>query len=115
MQTYVVASQRNLQVARNGQFAECMKEGRPFITVGNKRRFSSVELDMFTTNCNLDEETQDEIATLLRMRSEHDARIVGSGLVFRTTKVRAEIAESLAGELHAIAERAMERSSCGQV
>ena len=43
MQTYVVASQRNLQVARNRQFAECMKEGRPFITVGNKRRFSNNE------------------------------------------------------------------------
>ena len=109
MQTYVVASQRNLQVARNRQFAECMKQGRPFITVGNKRRFSSVELDMFTTSSNLDEATQYEMTALLQARSEPDAWITGSSLICRTSKIKADIAEAVARELYALAERAMQR------
>lgn len=107
MQTYVVASQRNLQVVRNRQFAACMKEGRPFITVGTKRRFSSVELDMFTTSCNLDEATQYQMTALLQARSEPDAWITGSSLICRTSKIKADIAEAVARELYALAEQAM--------
>jgi|SRR5579862_4152199 len=108
MQTYIVATQRNLQAARNRQFAVCMKESRPFITVGTKRRFSSVELDMFTTSCNLDESTQYEMTALLQARSEPDAWITGSSLICRTSKIKADIAEAVARELYALAERAME-------
>ena len=109
MQTYVVASQRNLQAARNRQFAECMKEGRPFITVGNKRRFSSVELDMFTTRFNLDDAAQLNLAGFLRTHSERDARVSASKLVCRSTKVKAQIAEQVAAGLYLILEREVKR------
>lgn len=111
MNTYIVATRRNLQTARNQQYAACLRASRPFITVAKKRRFASIELDMYTTSCNLDDDAQSEIETFLASRSEPDANVGCGSLIGRTSKIRVEIAEKVAGELYSIAERIMQQQA----
>ena len=109
MQKYIVASQGNLHARASEHFAACQRTSKPFVTVTTKRRFSAIELDMFTTSCRLDDTVQSEMTALLQTRSEPDAWITGSSLICRTSKIKADIAEAVARELYALAERVMQR------
>ncbi len=110
LQNYIVASRGNLHARQHEHFAACQRTSKPFLTVATKRRFSSIELDMFTTSCSLDEGAQLEMIALLRAHSEPDASITSSSLICRSTKVRSEAAENVAMALYALAERAIGQS-----
>ncbi len=110
MQNYIVASRGNLHAKSHQHFAACQRSSKPYVTVATKRRFSAIELDMFTTSCRLDDAVCGEMIALLRAHSEPDASITHSTLICRSTKVRAEHAEKVAAALYALAERAMRQS-----
>jgi hypothetical protein len=109
MQNYIVANRANMQVKCSEHFAACLRANKPCVTIATKRRFSAVELDMFTTCCNLDDTAQDQMLTLLRSQSEPDAWITWSSLVCRTDKIRSEVAAKVAAQLFRLAEKAMRR------
>jgi hypothetical protein len=110
MQNYIVASRGNHHARSNEHFAACQRTSKPFVTVATKRRFSAIELDMFTTFCRLDDAIRGEMVALLEAHSEPDASITWSTLICRSTKVRSEHAEKVAAGLYALAERAMRQA-----
>lgn len=110
MQNYIVASRGNHHARSNEHFAACQRTSKPFVTVATKRRFSAIELDMFTTFCRLDDAIRGEMVALLQAHSEPDASITWSTLICRSTKVRSEHAEKVAAGLYALAERAMRQA-----
>ncbi len=110
MQNYIVTTRGNLHSRSHEHFAACQRTSRPFVTVANKRRFSAIELDMFTTSCRLDEDAQLEMIALLQAHSEPDSSITWSTLLCRSTKVRSEYAEKVAAALYGMAERAMQQA-----
>lgn len=109
MQNYIVASRGDLHAKSNQHFAACQRSSKPYVTVATKRRFSAIELDMFTTSCRLDDAASNEMIALLRAHSEPDASITWSTLICRSTKVRAEHAEKVAAALYALAELAIRK------
>lgn len=110
LQNVVVASRGNFHARQHEHFAACQRTSKPFVAVATKRRFSAIELDMFTTSCSLDEAAQLEMTELLRAHSEPDASITWSSLICRTDKIKTEVAEVVAGELYDLAEDAILRS-----
>lgn len=110
IQNYIIASRGMLQARQHEHFAACQRTSKPFLAVATKRRFSSIELDMFTTSCSLDDAAQLEMIALLRSHSEPDACITSSSLICRSTKIRSDTAERVATALYALAVRALRQS-----
>jgi hypothetical protein len=107
LQNVIIGSRGNFHARQHEHFAACQRTSKPFVTVATKRRFSSIELDMFTTSCCLDDTVQSEMIALLQAHSEPDASITWSALICRSTKVRSDRAEEVAAALYDLAERAM--------
>ena len=100
MNNYIIANRRNLTASRNSQFAACMGERRPFVTVVNARRYASVELDLFPIRGCFDDPTQSRIEALLDQMSEPGAIVRIGTMSCSTSKVRVDVAEELAEKLY---------------
>ena len=91
----------------NEHFYRCRRENRPHVVIRPKRKFASVEIDMFTTNRNLDQQTADAICKVLIEHSEPTAQVWRSLISCRVERVRKEVAEAVASRVYEIASAAM--------
>jgi len=90
----------------NAQFNECRRSNRPLVTVRPKRKFASIELDMFTTDRNLDERTMDAICEVF---AEHTTKVWQSRISCRAERILKSSAENVAARVYDIAFAAMPR------
>ena len=102
MNSYVLTTRRNLAAARDRQFRACMRERKPFVTVEMRRQYAWVELDLFPTPHQLDEQTQDRITNILYQESGPNATIRIGSLLCSSNKVRIDRAIDLANQLYKI-------------
>lgn len=101
---------------KNAQFYYCKRENLPFVVIRPGRKYASVEIDMFTTDRNLDEEAEADICKALFEYSELPGEIWHSRISCRAVKVLKTKADALAMRIYQIAYDAMPRlKHCGGV
>ena len=89
---------------KNTQFYECRRTNRPLVTVRPGRLYASVELDMFTTDRNLDAQTIDAVCEVF---AEHTKRVWQSAISCRAERIPKSSAEIVAARVYDIALSAM--------
>lgn len=94
---------------KNAQFYRCKRENLPLVVIRPGRKYASVEIDMITTDRNLDEMAKAEICEVLFEYSEPPGEISHSLMSCRAVKVLKAKAEALATRIYQIAYDAMPR------
>jgi hypothetical protein len=92
---------------KNIQFYQCRRENLPLVVIVPGRKYASVEIDMITTDRNLDDSTANEICTVLVQYSEPRAQVWRSHVACRVERVPISTAETVATRIYNIAYEAM--------
>lgn len=94
---------------RNAHFYSCQRENRPYVYVATSGKSAWVELDMFTTNRNLDDATRDQIFEAMVEHGISPRDTLCAHVICRAAKVPLSIAQSLASRIFEIADKAIPR------
>ena len=103
---YVIENSPTYQ-KRNQHFRGCTRDNRPYVYISPGRKSAWVELDMITTNRNLDAATINRIWKAMVALLGQESGIGCSSLICRATKVPNDLAETLAARIYKIACDAM--------
>jgi hypothetical protein len=109
MKNIFVTENSKSYTKKNAQFYQCRRENRPLVVIRPAQKYASVEIDMITTNRNLDDSTTDEICKILIEYSEPTAQVWRSRIACRVERVPKLIAEEVATRIYNIAFEAMPR------
>lgn len=108
MQREFVIERSKAHTKKNVQFAACRRENLPLVSITPGRKFGLVEVDMITTNRNLDDAAIRDIFTIF---AEHtDAKYIKvSAVLCRAERVPRSSAEAAASRAFEVAVAAMPR------
>lgn len=108
MQYHFVTERSKTHSKKNAQFAECRRENLPLVSITPGRKFSLVEIDMITTDKNLDDSAIRDISAVF---AEHtDPKYIKvSGILCLADRVPRSSAETAATRVYELAVAAMPR------
>ena len=105
MQPFVTERSKTYE-KKNAQFRECQKHNRPLVTISPRRQFALVELDMFTTDKNLDDDTMRDLQAVFAEYAPRD-NIKVSAIQCVADRIPRASAEAVATKLFETVIRAM--------
>jgi hypothetical protein len=91
---------------QNAQFTACRRENLPLVIITPRRRFASVEIDMWPTDKNFDSATEQQMAAICAEHT-HRANIAVCTIQCIAAGIPRESSESLARKLFDAAVAAM--------
>jgi len=92
---------------KNAQFFECKRENLPLVVITPGRTYATVEIDMITTNRNLDKKAVEDICKVFAQNTSD--WIWRSRVACRAERIPKGCAENVATEIYEIASTAMPR------
>jgi hypothetical protein len=110
---YVVDKSKNFS-KRDPHFYQCRADNRPHVFIVPYRKFALVEMDMISTDRNLDTTAIEAIFNVMVEIAGKDAEIACDTLRCRAAKAPKIVAEALAARIYQLAYDAMPRLKyCG--
>lgn len=108
MQHQFVTERSKTHAKKNAQFAACRRENLPLVSITPGRKFALVEIDMITTNKNLDDSAIRDIASVF---AEHTPpkHIRVSPVLCLADRVPRSYADAAAAQVYEVAVEAMPR------
>lgn len=88
---------------------ECERQNVPYVSIRPARKFAWVELDMTSTNLNLDEQTRAEMRKLMLRYTGTDRHVICGEALCRAEGVLISEAKKLAGEMFQIVDEGKQR------
>jgi hypothetical protein len=101
-----IAERSKTHEKKNAQFRECQRHNRPLVTITPRRQFALVEIDMFTTDKNLDDSAMREIQAVFAEHVPLDT-IKVSAIQCVADRIPRASAEAVATKLFETAVQAM--------
>jgi hypothetical protein len=108
MQNSFISERSKRHTKKNAQFAACRRENLPLVSITPGHKFALVEIDMITTNKNLDDTAIDEICDVFEEHTE-PKHIRASAVLCLADRVPRSAAESVAARIYEVAVAAMAR------
>jgi hypothetical protein len=111
---FVTAKPRDSQ-KKNEQYYKCKRANLPLVVIVPSGRFASVEIDMFSTDRNFDDETVDKICAVFRDYMDRTATIWHGATRCSVERVPIEEAQNVARKIYNIAYDALPtlKNCCG--
>ena len=94
---------------KNRQFYQCRRENRPLVTIYPGRRYATVEIDMISTDRDLDQQAVSDIRNVFVEYCDFSGEVKFSTLDCRANTVLQKHAETVAARIYDIAFSAMPR------